>query len=98
MQVQFLGFVPDQLFTLAAAQLMAGNPALTVEAAVSLAIDLAAESNVQSNSEALIKRVNERNPDFIVEQQAKIQAQQRGLVVPGGPIPPDLLKRNRQTQ
>lgn len=98
MQVQFLGLVPDQLFTLAAAQLMAGRPDLTVEAAVSLAIDLAAESNVQSNSEALIKRVNERNPDFIAEQQAKIQAQQRGLVVPGGPIPSDLLKRNRQTQ
>lgn len=96
--IQFIGLAPDQLASLMASLLLSSDPALTPEAAVDKAFDIVAESNIQHNANTLLKKIGERDPNFIAEQQAKAKARQKGIMVLDGPIPDELLKRNRQTQ
>lgn len=89
----------NQLLTLAATQLKAVSPTRTVAECVAEAMDIMAETVVQyDGGKRIAQMINEKNPEYIAEQQALRAAQGRGLMVPGGPIPPQLLERNRQRQ
>jgi hypothetical protein len=95
--MQFL-LSPDQLFSLMAATIVAQNPETSAEDAVLKSIDIVAYAGIHTNASTLQKRVVELSPGFMEEQAAKQQAAQRGLLVPGGPIDPNLLKRNRRQE
>jgi hypothetical protein len=95
MQVSFIALAPDQLLSLIAAQITAGNAALTVAEAVDKAADVIAEASIAVNNNAIGLKVQAKNPEFMEEQRAKAVAAERGIMVPTGTIPSKLLERNR---
>ncbi len=92
---QFM-LAPDQLFSFLAATIAASDPNISAEDAVKKAINIVAWAGIHTNNGTLQKRVNEIDPQFLEEQAAKQRLAQGGLMVPNGPMNPDLLRRNRR--
>ncbi len=77
-------------------------PGLPASEAVSRATDILSEVILRCGKEAdeVGRKVKEKNPTFLEARRAEMEMAQRQqnsrLVLPGGPIPNELLKRTRQ--